>query len=190
MLVNLNIIQYYIFSIQIFLTYSIYFIFELNEISLNSSFPNQTYFPYASSCAKSNNHSHDIFMQRIRNNFRFQSNIRQNIHLQRDCSQLTEKYRRYPITSGIIFLAERKVVPSLICAVTKREREVLVPLVNLSSLFYTCSLTLFIFKRYFGSRRTAKPETLPVARPSRFNGGNNPWKTLDTPWGILRGISD
>lgn len=121
MLVNLNIIQYYIFSIQIFLTYSIYFIFELNEISLNSSFPNQTYFPYASSCAKSNNHSHDIFMQRIRNNFRFQSHI-QNIHLQRDCSQLTEKYRRYPITSGIIFLAERKVVPSLICAVTKRER--------------------------------------------------------------------
>lgn len=27
---------------------------------------------------------------------------------------------------------------------------------------------------------TAKPETLPVAHPSRFNGGNNPWKSSDT----------
>lgn len=139
MLVNLNIIQYYIFSIQIFLTYSIYFIFELNEISLNSSFSNQSYFPYASFCAKSNNHSHDIFMQRIRNNFRFQSHIRQNIHLQRDCSQLTEKYRRYPITSGIIFLAERKVVPSLICAVTKRERGPCSTCESLFSLLYVFS---------------------------------------------------
>lgn len=34
---------------------------------------------------------------------------------------------------------------------------------------------------------TAKPETLPVARPSRFNGGNNPWKS--PTWGILRGTS-
>lgn len=145
-------------------------------------------------------------MQRIRGrkNFRFQ--IR-NIHSQRDCSQLTEKYRQYPITSGI-FLAGRKVVPSLIIrAVT--ERGVLVPLVNLSSLFYTCSL--FIFQRYFGPLKRNEPRaklwvvalisnnyararnhcetrTLPVARPSRFNGGNNLWKS-PTPWGILRGIS-
>lgn len=40
----------------------------------------------------------------------------------------------------------------------------------------------------FALEITVKPETLPVARPSRFNGGNNPWKS-PTPWGILRGTS-
>lgn len=78
-----------------------------------------------------------------------------------------------------------------------------------SLLHVMCSL--FIFQRYFGPLKRNEPRaklwvvalisnnyararnhcetrTLPVARPSRFNGGNNPWKS-PTPWEILRGTS-
>lgn len=99
-------------------------------------------------------------MQRIRGrkNFRFQ--IR-NIHSQRDCSQLTEKYRQYPITSGI-FLAGRKVVPSLIIrAVT--ERGVLVPLVNL----FMCYVFSFHLSKIFWT--TEEKRTTRKAMGGRVN---------------------
>lgn len=87
-------------------------------------------------CA-SKNHSHDIFMQRIREE-RSQSYIRRNIRLRSVIvPQLTEKYHQYPITSVEYSWREEKSCHRSSVAVTER---ILVPLVNLS---FIRALSLF-----------------------------------------------
>lgn len=93
-----------------------YFISRIKRNITRFISSDRTYFSVSTSQEQGYSFSYHVLMQGIRKKEEFHisvTHIRRNIHLQRDCSQLTGKYRQYPITSGIL-LAERKVVPSLI----------------------------------------------------------------------------